>query len=261
MPIPPLPDPPTRNVRIPTPDPILADYSLVDAGDMEPALRLDAALIFLAGSAAGAAIAVFLVPAALPELSASILSSQPKVYWYLSRSAGVVAYLVLWLSAVLGLSLTNRLARLWPGGPAAADVHQFSALLALALILFHVVILLGDRFANYAVWELLVPFAASAHAPFWVGLGQVAFYLALPVTFTFYIRRAIGVRTWRLIHYLSFGVLVLTVAHGIGAGTDGRTAAMLGMYIVTGCILVFLTTYRVAVTAHRRRPARLLGAV
>jgi predicted ferric reductase len=223
-----------------------------DPEDPEPDLHLDPAVVVLAGTVVGAAAAVVILPTLLPDLAASLLGDQPKVFWYLSRSSGVVAYLALWLSVVLGLTLTNRFARLWAGGPAVADVHQFAGLLALALVLFHVVILLGDRYTSYRIDQLLVPFTATPHEPFWVGLGQIALYLAVPVTFSFYLRWMIGARAWRLIHYLSFAVFVLAVAHGLGAGTDSGSALMLGMYLVTGCSIVFLTSYRVLTAPSRR---------
>ena len=223
--------------------------------DLAPAVTLDLAILLLVGTALGAAVAAVAVPRLLPDLTASLLGDQPKVYWYVSRSSGVVAYVALWLSAVLGLTITNHLARLWPGGPTALDLHQFSALLALSLVAIHVIVLLGDRFTNYRVLDLVVPFMAVEHEPFWVGLGQIATYIALPVTFSFYVRRQIGTRTWRLLHFGSFAVLVLVIAHGLGAGTDSRGPALLGLYLTTSGALVFLTTYRVLMTmARRSRP-------
>ena len=244
-----LSDPPTRPGQPPP----------SDSGGLEhpgPGVTLDAALLLLAGTAAGAILAAVLLPSILPDLAGSLLGDQPKAYWYLSRSTGVVAYLMLWLSAVLGLSLTTRVARLWAGGPTVADLHQFASLLALALTVFHVLILMGDAYASYRLAQLLVPFTASQHEPFWVGLGQVAFYLALPVTFSFYARRSIGTRAWRLIHCASFAVFGLTVAHGLGAGTDGRSPTMLAVYIVTSSSIVFLTTHRVLTAASRRATPR-----
>jgi predicted ferric reductase len=224
--------------------------------DLGPSPVLDPAVVVLAGVIVGSAVAVVSVPTLVPDLTVTLLGDQPKAFWYLSRSSGVVAYLALWLSAVLGLSLTNRFARLWAGGPAVADIHQFSSLLALALVLFHVVVLLGDQFTQYRIDQLLLPFTATQHEPFWVGLGQVSLYLALPVTFTFYARSLIGVRAWRAIHYLSFAVFGLAVAHGLGAGTDSVTAPLLGMYITTVCAIVFLTCYRVLTAPGRRVGAR-----
>ncbi|MCC7369237.1 MAG: ferric reductase-like transmembrane domain-containing protein [Chloroflexi bacterium] len=229
---------------------------VTDLETLEPAVTLDAVLLLLGGAALGGILAAFILPALLPDLAASLLGEQPKAYWYLSRASGVVAYLLLWLSCVLGLSLTNRFARLWAGGPAVADLHQFASLLGLTLLVFHIVILLGDRYASYRVDQLLVPFTAVQHEPAWVGLGQVAAYILFPLTFSFYVRRQIGLRTWRLLHFSSFAVYWLSVAHGIGAGTDTGTGVMLALYIVTASSIVFLTCYRVLVAVGGRRAQR-----
>jgi predicted ferric reductase len=226
-----------------------ADLSMSgeDLESLEPILARDTLLILLAGTAIGAALAGFVLPSFVLDMASSLRGDEPKAYWYLSRASGVVAYVLLWLASVLGLTLTNRFARLWAGGPAIASVHQFVSLLGLALVAFHVSILLGDRYVNYRLDQLLVPFASS-YEPVWVGLGQLAGYVVLPVTFSFYVRRLIGVRCWRLIHYASFAVFFLSVAHGLGAGTDSSTPLMAAVYMATCSVTVFLTVYRVAMT-------------
>lgn len=244
--------------RLPSPQ-ARGGPDLLGLDTLEPAIGLDVVFIFLAGTVIGALVAVFVLPTLLPDLAQSLLGEQPKAYWYLSRSSGVVAYLLIWLSCVLGLTLTNRFARLWAGGPAVADVHQLASLIGLMLLVFHVTILLGDRYASYRIDQLLIPFTAAQHAPFWVGLGQVAAYLVVPVTLSFYVRRTIGHRTWRLLHYASFGVFWLSVAHGLGAGTDSSAPLMLAMYLVTSSSLVFLTAYRIVMAAGGR--SRPTGAV
>ena len=222
---------------------------------LEPALGPETAVTWLAGTVVGAVVAIVVVPTLLPDLAASLLGDQPKAFWYLSRSAGIVAYLALWLSMTLGLSLTNRFARLWAGGPAVADVHLFASLLALSLVAFHVSVLLGDAYTGYRIDQLLIPFASTPYEPFWVGLGQLALYLALPVTFSFYLRRQIGLRAWRLLHYGSFAVFLLATAHGLAAGTDSDTPLMRGLYLFTGGSVVFLTCYRVLMAIGRRLAA------
>ena len=251
----PLPTIPTRRPL----DPRQPESAAIPLEPPEPTFSLDTVLVLLAGTAIGTVLAAVVIPNLVPDLAASLLGDQPKAFWYLSRSSGIVAYLALWLAMVLGLSLTNRFARLWAGGPAVADVHQFSSLLALVLVVFHVVILLGDRYAEYRVEQLLIPFTAWQHEPIWVGLGQIALYLALLVTFTSYARRTIGVRAWRLIHYTSFGVFVLVLAHGIGAGTDSSSGVMLAVYLLTGCSVVFLMAYRILMALARRGVGRGQG--
>src|SRR5689334_13109969 len=93
------------------------------------AVPLYTVLLMLLAIAAGVFAAVVALPRWLPGLSASLLGPEPKVYWYLSRSSAVVAYLLLWCSMATGLAISNRLARIWPGGPTAFDLHQHTSLL------------------------------------------------------------------------------------------------------------------------------------
>ena len=201
----------------------------------------------------GALLALLVLPAWAPGLSASLLGPAPTAYWYLARGAGLVGYLLLWLSVVVGLLITNKLARLWPGGPTAVDLHQFASLLALVYGLCHALVLLGDRYIGYSLVQVLLPFGSGEFRPLEVGLGQLAFYAMLPVTLSFYVRQRIGYRAWRLLHYASFGVYLLVGAHGVLAGTDSGSLLVRGMYLVTGGSVYFLTVYRILVTIKRPR--------
>ncbi len=217
---------------------------------LAPAVALESALLLLLGAALGALFALMVVPHWLPGLAGSLAGPSPKGYWYLARGSGIVAYLLLWASVALGLIVTNKLSRVWPGGPAAVDLHQFTSLLALAFAVFHALILLGDRYISYTALQVLVPFASAEYRPLWVGLGQVGFYLAVPVAFSFYARRRIGYRAWRLLHYGSFAVYLLVTAHGLEAGTDATAPAMQALYGLTGFSIYFLTVYRILIRAQ-----------
>ncbi|MFN8423771.1 MAG: hypothetical protein U0470_10465 [Anaerolineae bacterium] len=80
------------------------------------------------------------------------------------------------------------MARLWPGGPTAFDLHQHVSLLSLAFAVFHALILLGDRYIDYTLATVLVPFASRDYRPIGVGLGQLAFYPLAVVGLSFYVR-------------------------------------------------------------------------
>jgi predicted ferric reductase len=155
-----------------------------------------------------------------------------------------VAYVLLWWSMILGLSITNRLARLWPGGPAATDLHQQASLLGLGFGLLHALVLLGDSYIGYTLPQILLPFGGS-YQTLWVGLGQIGLYLMALVTFSFYIRRWIGARAWRIIHYLSFVLFALALLHGLFSGTDSSIAWALWMYVSTGVSVLAMTIYRI----------------
>jgi predicted ferric reductase len=201
---------------------------------------------------------VAVLPVWLAGLSAAISGTEPKVYWYLSRSSAFVAYVLLWASMAFGLSITNRLARLWPGAPTTFELHQLTGLLGLGFSLLHGLALLGDRYIGYTLAEVLVPFANTGYRPVWVGLGQIALYGTVLVGLTFYARKHIGQRAWRAIHFLSFAVYALALAHGIMSGTDTGATWAVWLYWVSGGSLLFLTIYRVLITrgAASGAPAR-----
>jgi len=223
-----------------------------------PAVSLKTVALMFLAVIAGAFAAVVILPAWMPGLSASMVGSQPKAYWYLSRASGFVAYGLLWASMVFGLLLTNKLARVWPGGPTAFDLHQYVSLLGLAFGLFHGLILLGDRYINFTLVQVLIPFAGTGYRPLLVGLGQVGFYIMAIVSATFYIRKGIGQRAFRAIHLLSFLMFLLALVHGLGAGTDSTTLWAGIMYWATGGSVLFLTVYRVL--AARAQPRRAVAA-
>ncbi len=224
---------------------------------LPPAVPLYTLLLMLLAIAAGVFAAVVVLPTWLPGLSASLLGTDPKVYWYLSRSSAVVAYMLLWVSMATGLTISNRLARIWPGGPVAFDLHQHTSLLGLGFALFHALILLGDHYMNYSLAQVLTPFASAGYRPLWVGLGQIGWYVLAIVSLTFYVRRKIGHRMWRLIHFLSYAMFALALIHGLLSGTDSPELWARTMYWSSAASLLFLTVYRiVAIFTDRKGPLK-----
>lgn len=215
-----------------------------DIENVDAVVPLPVALFILAAVTISMAFITFVLPSWLPGLAASLLGPDPKAFWYLSRSSAMVGDALLWVSVVLGLLITNRMARVWPGGPLAVDLHQFTSLLGFAFAFLHGIVLLGDRYIGFTPLQLLIPFASSNYAPVWVGLGQIAFYLLIPVTFSFYLRRRIGASVWRALHYATFIVYSFVTVHGMLAGTDTQSPLALMFYGVTGLSVAFLTVYR-----------------
>ncbi len=212
--------------------------------EISTAAALSTLIGLLFSAIVGAFLAILVLPYWLPAIGESLRGPAPKAYWYLSRASGLVAYGLLWFSMVLGLMITGRIARLWPGGPTAFDLHQHTALLSLALSLFHALILLGDRYISFTPLRIFLPFASVDYRPFWVGLGQVGFYLLALVGLTFYVRRQIGHTLWRRIHYLSFVVFVLITWHGITSGTDVDRTWVQWLYRIAAGSVGALMIYR-----------------
>jgi predicted ferric reductase len=149
----------------------------------------------------------------------------------------------------LGLSITSKVTRIWPGGPVALDLHQHLSILGLLFSLFHVVILLADHAIDFTLAKAFLPFFGSSYRPMWYGLmGKFALYLLAILTLSFYVRSRIGGRWWRLIHYSSFAMFVLTLLHGVLAGSDTHELWARLLYIATTSSLIGLTIYRIAKT-------------
>lgn len=214
-------------------------------------------VLFLA-MAIGTLLAVTLLPTWLPNLTASLTGSDPKAYWYLSRGSAFVSMTLLWASMAFGLTITNKMARLWPGAPTAFAIHEFVSLLGLAFAMFHGLVLMGDHFINFTLAQVLVPFASTGFKPFWVGLGQVGLYVWAIVTFSFYIRGQIGQKTWRVIHYASFLSYVGALVHGLTSGTDISTLWAQWYYWISGGSLLFLLMYRVIASLIPAQPVQQL---
>jgi len=180
---------------------------------------------------------------ALPATAATGTAAVDHTFWYISRAAGLTAYLLLTLNICLGLMVRTRALDWLLARWRSFDLHQFTALLALGFLALHVFSLLGDHFIGYRLDQLLVPFA-SPYRPSWVALGVVGVYLLIGIAGSSYLQRFIGHRAWRAIHYLSFAAFLLALGHGILAGTDsGQPWAML-LYTSSGGLVAALTTSR-----------------
>ena len=172
----------------------------------------------------------------------------PKIYWYLSRASGFISFTILWISMALGLGITNKMARLWPGAPSAFAVHQYTSMLGLAFAAYHGLVLMGDHFTDFSLPRLLTPFSI-AYESVWVGLGQVSFYVWLFVVLSFYVRQKIGQKTWRVIHYANFAIYIMGFLHGIRSGTDSESSWVVGYFWVSGLSLLMLLAHRIYETS------------
>src|SRR5690349_4703011 len=117
-------------------------------------VNIEVFLLIILAMIIGFLVAILLLPTWLPNMATSLTGQSPKVYWYLSRATAFVSLTILWISMALGLGLSNKMARLWPGAPAAFSIHEYVSLLGLAFALFHALVLLGDHDMNFTVAQI-----------------------------------------------------------------------------------------------------------
>jgi len=222
----------------------------------ESSVNIQFFLLILLAMTVGLTIAILLLPAWLPNMATSLTGNSPKAYWYLSRASAFVSLSVLWISMALGLGITNKVARLWPGAPAAFAIHEYVSLLGLAFAFFHALVLLGDHYINFTVAQIFMPFSTVDYRPIWVGIGQIGIYVWILVALSFYIRQAIGQKTWRVIHYLSFTMYLMGLVHGLFSGTDSGADWAQWYYWVSGGSLLFLFIHRIVNTITEKLTPR-----
>jgi len=228
----------------------------VDNENYESSVNIQFFLLVMLAMIVGLLAATLLLPTWMPNMANSLAGDSPKVYWYLSRATAFVSLSVLWLSMALGLGITNKMARLWPGAPAAFAIHEYVSLLGLAFALFHALVLLGDHYINFTVAQIFMPFSTVDYRPLWVGIGQIGFYIWLIVTLSFYVRSKIGQKTWRVLHYLSFAMYLMGLSHGLFSGTDSTATWAQWYYWISGGSLLFLLIHRIVNTSFEKITAR-----
>jgi sulfoxide reductase heme-binding subunit YedZ len=190
-------------------------------------------------------------------MAGTLLSSFPAGHygWYLSRAAGLMSFAALSGSVILGLLLSSRSGPRWLPKAALFELHQFLAVLGLALAGVHAGALLFDSTVRFGAIDVLVPFAAP-YRPAWTGLGVAAAWLSAAVAASFWVKKRIGQKAWRRFHFVSFAVYLMALGHGIGAGSDTGAPVVYWGYVLSAGMVVGLTVFRVLAVRLQRRPAR-----
>ena len=185
-------------------------------------------------------------------LSWAFSTNSVQTMWYITRSAGLAAYLLMWLSVAWGLAVSSKILDNLLHRSFTYDFHQYLSLLALGFIALHVIVLMFDQYLPYSVAQILVPFI-SPYRPLWVGIGVIALYLSLLVTITFYLRGRIGMKAFRYIHMASLLGYLGALVHSVLSGTDSSLTSVLLLYAGTFLVTVFLMTYWIFLSVQKNR--------
>jgi predicted ferric reductase len=190
----------------------------------------------------------------------AILATGGSLYWYLTRSTGAVALLLLSGAVVLGVVDVRRFSTpRWPRFVVDA-LHRNVSLLAMVFLCLHILTSILDSFAPISPIDTVVPFAGS-YRPFWLGLGAVAFDLLIAVTVTSLLRQRMGYASWRAIHWLTYASWPIALLHGFGTGSDVHGTWLLALSVA--CLLAVLAAVIVRVAdgwpEHLGRRGAALG--
>jgi sulfoxide reductase heme-binding subunit YedZ len=173
-------------------------------------------------------------------------------WWLASRSAGIVAIVLVTVAVIAGLLLGGRMTRRPGMAKVVKTVHEQAALTGLVAIAVHALTLVADPWLKPGVVGVLVPFTMD-YRPVWTGLGVVAGELAALLGLSFYLRSRIGPKRWRMAHRLTPVAYVASVAHVLGAGTDAGAAWLRVPLLASAGLVAALLVTRLR--GQRRRPA------
>jgi predicted ferric reductase len=168
----------------------------------------------------------------------------PSAYWYLTRSTGTMAMILLTLSVVLGVIDVQRYATARVPRFVVDGLHRNVSLLAVAFLVVHVLTAALDSFASISLIDAVVPFAGT-YRPLWLGLGAAASDLMLAVVITSLVRRRFGYRAWRLTHWLAYASWPIALLHGLGTGSDVKAGWMIAITGACLAAVIFAVCVRV----------------
>jgi len=180
--------------------------------------------------------------------------------WYASRAGGTLTLILLTATVVLGIASGGRTAPRRIGRFEVGLLHRNLSLLTLVFLAVHVVTAVLDPFVHLGWAVSVVPFGAS-YRPLWLGLGTAALDLLLAVLVTSALRRRLGVRRWKAVHWLAYAAWPLALFHGAGSGTDTRFPLQLWLY--TACLMsvVGAVGWRLVKADPGRFTGRLVAAL
>ncbi len=146
-------------------------------------------------------------------------ASLEQALWALGRGAGVTALVLITISVITGILTRSGRPLIALPRFGVTELHRTTALLGTGLVGLHILTLLADPYAQLRLVDFVVPFLGS-YRPVWLGLGTLAVDLLLVILATSLLRHRVGLRAFRVVHWITYGLWPIALAHGLGNGTD-----------------------------------------
>ncbi len=162
----------------------------------------------------------------------------------LSSFAGLSAMVLITLNVLLGILLSRNYnpARRWPFRKIPIfRIHNWTAYVALVLILLHPALLLLHDTPKFGLSDLLYPVNSPGQSAYNT-LGALTLYALLLVVITSYFRPQLGSRPWKKIHYTAYFAGAVMFLHGtlIDPNLKGKPPDLIDgeKLLVEGCFLL-----------------------
>ncbi|MGD0274260.1 MAG: ferric reductase-like transmembrane domain-containing protein [Gaiellaceae bacterium] len=168
---------------------------------------------------------------------------QDPTFWILARASGLTAYVLLTLSVLWGIVVKSR-----PFGSrfrqaAVVDTHRTLAALGLGALVIHATSLVLDKTVRIPVQALFIP-GLSSYRPNSVAIGVLTAELMVVVYASFSLRKRIGFKNWRRLHWATYLLFAGGTAHGLLSGSDSGRAWALAIYVCAIASVAAAITWR-----------------
>ncbi|MGI0134483.1 MAG: ferric reductase-like transmembrane domain-containing protein [Candidatus Micrarchaeaceae archaeon] len=176
-----------------------------------------------------------------------VIKTKASWSWYATRASGLVAAFLLVLLILSGIGQVTGMTYRVIEPLNAWRLHRALGIAFGVSVIVHIVVLLFDKFAPFTVLQVLLPFT-STYMPVTIGgwhlgslyvaLGVLAMYASAIVLLTslFWIDKKPFL--WRLMHYLSYLLVVLIFFHGLFIGTDTRHGLTRVIWLAFGLLIL-----------------------
>lgn len=178
--------------------------------------------------------------------------------WFLIRGSGIGAIVLMSASMMWGLMVSSKVFGRAIKARGLTWLHESLSISAILATVVHVIAVSRDDFVTFTWPELLVP-GVSEWEPIAAAFGVMSFWTTLIVAASFYIKKRIGQKNWRRLHFLSFGAFGAGIAHAVLGGTDIGSPWVAGLYAGAVVAVLLLTAIRM-VGGSATKPARPIPA-
>lgn len=173
------------------------------------------------------------------------------LFWVLSRGAGTTAMILASVTVGLGLTMGGRMIK--GGGTDRRAYHEVLPIAVMVSIAVHGLALLGDSYLRPSLVDIAVPFALS-YKTIPTSLGIIAGWGMICLGLSFYARRRIGIKRWRVLHRFTALAWALGLIHTFTEGSDRGQAWFIALILVTAAPAAALLVVRLTkpVLRHER---------
>lgn len=144
------------------------------------------------------------------------------IWWYMSRAAANVSWVLIVASILWGVLLSTRVLRNIDSPAWLRDLHGWLGGLSVMFAGIHMVTLVADSYVDFTWVDLIVPFSSSWR-PLPTAVGIATFWMLVAVQGTSLMMKRMSRAAWRRVHMLSYVLFATSVVHALSAGSDVGT--------------------------------------